>query len=133
MLGKPDGTIINNAPIVELCYKNDDLKDPMINEQHAIALNLATEKELRFIDNLARQINILLITYFNNINIELIDFKIEMGKDDNNNIMLADEISPDTCRLWDKQTGQRLDKDIFRKDLGNMMDGYTQVLKRILK
>lgn len=130
LLGIAEGTSIDNAPLVEICYKNDELKDPMINDQHAIALKLATQKELDEVYVLAKKINVLLIPLFARMNIELIDFKIEMGKDAEGEICLADEISPDTCRLWDKTTGQRLDKDVFRKDLGNMMDAYAEVLSR---
>ncbi len=130
LLGIAEGTSIDNAPLVEICYKNDELKDPMINDQHAIALKLATQKELDEVYVLAKKINALLIPLFAKMNIELIDFKIEMGKDAEGEICLADEISPDTCRLWDKTTGQRLDKDVFRKDLGNMMDAYAEVLSR---
>ncbi len=130
LLGIAEGTSIDNAPLVEICYKNDELKDPMINDQHAIALKLATQKELDEVYVLAKKINVLLIPLFARMNSELIDFKIEMGKDAEGEICLADEISPDTCRLWDKTTGQRLDKDVFRKDLGNMMDAYAEVLSR---
>lgn len=119
------------TPIFEICYKNDDLKDPMINDYHAMALNLATREELDRIYELTAKINELLVKFFDEIGIKLVDFKIEFGREKNGNIILADEISPDTCRLWDRKTNKKLDKDRFRRDLGNVEEAYQEVLKRI--
>ncbi len=129
-LGIPEGTIPPNV-IYELCYKNDEYKDPLINEHHAVALNLATYKELDYIMNVALKINDILKIILDKESIRLVDFKIEFGKNELGEILLADEISPDTCRLWDKQTNERLDKDCFRRDLGSVEEAYLKILKRI--
>ena len=118
-------------PVLEFCYKNDDLGDPMINNSHILAMELATEEELKLIEEYALKINKILIEYFKNINIELVDFKIEFGKTKDNQIILADEISPDTCRFWDATTHEKLDKDRFRRDLGNVEEAYKEVYKRL--
>ena len=126
----PEGTPAPR-PIYELCYKNDDLGDPLINEDHALALNAATEEELATLKKLTLQINQVLINLFDSIGILLVDFKIEFGKTLDGQIVLADEISPDTCRFWDKQTHKKLDKDRFRRDLGNVEDAYQEILNRL--
>jgi len=120
-------------PIYELCYKNDELGDPLINEDHALALNTATEAELAEIKALTLNINQVLIELFDSIDITLVDFKIEFGRKLDGTIVLADEISPDTCRLWDKKTQKKLDKDRFRRDLGNVEDAYQEILARLSK
>ncbi|MEG0958210.1 MAG: phosphoribosylaminoimidazolesuccinocarboxamide synthase [Erysipelotrichaceae bacterium] len=119
--------------IIEICYKKDELGDPMINDSHAIALKLVTRKELDIIYSLTKKINVALIELFNEISIDLIDFKIEFGKDKNGTILLADEISPDTCRLWDSKTQEKLDKDRFRRDLGRVEEAYLEILQRLDK
>ncbi|MBC2850653.1 phosphoribosylaminoimidazolesuccinocarboxamide synthase [Cetobacterium sp. 8H] len=125
-----EGKILN-SPIFEICYKKDELGDPMINDYHAIALDIATRKDLEEIYSQTKKINELLKSFFDQANIELVDFKIEFGKDVNGNIILADEISPDCCRLWDKETRKKLDKDRFRRDLGDVEEAYQEVLSRI--
>ena len=118
-------------PIFELCYKNDALGDPLINEDQAVyALQLTTQEHLATIKATALKINSILQKLFIKINIKLVDFKIEFGYDLNQNILLADEISPDSCRLWDLTTSQKLDKDIFRQDLGSLVDGYQEIINR---
>ncbi|WP_455256862.1 phosphoribosylaminoimidazolesuccinocarboxamide synthase [Peptoniphilus asaccharolyticus] len=119
------------TPTFELSYKNDDLGDPLMVEDHAIALGIITKEEYDYLKNETFKINELLKEFFGKINLNLVDFKIEYGKDENGNILLADEISPDTCRLWDKDTNQKYDKDIFRRDLGDLIEGYKEVLNRI--
>lgn len=118
-------------PIIELCYKNDDLSDPFINDYHALNLDLCTKEELEEIYNLTKKINKLLFDYFDKRDIILIDFKIEFGRNKDGEIILADEISPDSSRFWDKITLNKLDKDRFRRDLGNVIEGYKEILKRI--
>ena len=119
------------CPILEFSYKNDDLGDPFINKYYALALGLATEEEIDRIAELTFKVNEVLIQYFSSIGIDLIDFKIEFGRTPDGEIILADEISPDTCRLWDKETHEKLDKDRFRRDLGNVEDAYHEVFKRL--
>ena len=126
----PEGTHINNV-VYELCYKNDKLGDPLINEHHAVALNAATYDELNTIYNYTMKINEILKEIFSSINITLVDFKIEFGKTSDGEIVLADEISPDTCRLWDSTTNDKLDKDRFRRDLGKVIEAYEEILKRL--
>ncbi len=118
-------------PIFELSYKNDELNDPLINNDHAVALEIVTEEELENIRMQALKINSLLQKLYLKANLILVDFKIEFGRDKDGNIILADEISPDTCRLWDKDTNEKLDKDRFRRDLGSVMEAYEEVLRRI--
>jgi phosphoribosylaminoimidazole-succinocarboxamide synthase len=120
-------------PIYELCYKNDDLNDPLINDDHAIALKIATQDELDTIKSMTLSINKLLIDIFDEIGITLVDFKIEFGKLKDGSVVLADEISPDSCRLWDKSTQKKLDKDRFRRDLGHVEDAYQEILNRLKK
>ena len=128
-LGIAEGLKLDQ-PIFEICYKNDALADPLICDSHAITvLKVISEGELEAIKKLSFQINKILKDIFNNIGIDLIDFKLEFGYDNEGNIMLADEISPDSCRLWDKNNGEKLDKDIFRRDLGDLVTAYEKVAK----
>ena len=130
-LGLKEGTKLPFS-IVEFYYKNDELNDPLINDDHAMILNLVDErKELDILRDYGRKINEFLIDFFDKIGLILVDFKIEFGKDTNGNIILADEITPDSCRLWDKKTGKKMDKDLFRFDLGDINEAYQEVLKRI--
>lgn len=129
-LGIKEGTVLNNT-VYELCYKDDNLGDPLVNEHHAVALGLVSYEELKVIYNITYKVNELLKDLFNRVDITLVDFKIEFGRDKNNNIILADEISPDSCRLWDKNTNDRLDKDRFRKDLGHVSDAYKEIYRRL--
>ncbi len=117
--------------IFEICYKNDELGDPLINDHHAVALNLCTYDELHQIYDMTSTINNILSNLFLQEDILLVDFKIEFGKDRDGKILLADEISPDTCRLWDKNTLEKLDKDRFRRDLGSIEEAYIEILSRI--
>ena len=118
-VGIKEGTKINNT-IFEICYKNDEYGDPLINDYHAVAMGLATFDELKYIYETTSKINNLLKKVFDEEGITLVDFKIEFGKNSKGEILLADEITPDTCRLWDKATGKKLDKDRFRQDLGGI-------------
>ena len=128
--GVEEGTKLQN-PTLEFCLKDDDLGDPMIGEYHITALGLATRQELDLISEMTFKVNEVLKAYFAGIGIELIDFKIEFGKTSDGRIILADEISPDTCRLWDMETRQKLDKDRFRRDMGNVEDAYNEVFARL--
>ena len=119
------------CPTLEFSYKDDELGDPFINKYYALALGLATEEEIDTIIRYAFKVNEVMIKYFDSIGIELSDFKIEFGRLADGTIILADEISPDTCRLWDKETREKLDKDRFRRDLGNVEDAYAEVFKRL--
>ena len=130
LLGVEEGTEIPNV-IFELCYKKDALGDPLINEHHAVALGAATYDDIKYIFSITEKINSLLKSLFIKANILLIDFKIEFGKDNSGKIILADEISPDTCRLWDKDTMKKLDKDRFRRDLGDVREAYVEILQRL--
>jgi len=129
-VGIEEGTKPENT-IFEICYKNDEFGDPLINDHHAVAMGLATYDELKTIYEITGKINTLLLTAFGDEGIDLVDFKIEFGKNAAGEIVLADEISPDTCRLWDKVTGQKLDKDRFRRDLGSIEEAYIEILKRL--
>lgn len=129
-LGVAEGTKLA-CPVLEFSYKNDELGDPMINDYHALALNLATKEEIETIKDLTFKINEILIDYFKGIGIELVDFKLEFGRTSDGKIILADEISPDTCRFWDIRTHEKLDKDRFRRDLGNVEGAYEEIFKRI--
>ena len=124
--------IIFDEPTIEFSYKNDKLGDPLINSYHAIALKLATKEEIEIIKKYAFKINEKMKKFFISINVKLIDFKLEFGKLADNKIVLADEISPDTCRFWDATTNEKLDKDRFRRDLGNVEGAYKEMMKRIL-
>lgn len=128
----PEGTKIDNT-IFELCYKNDKLGDPLINNDHAVALKIATYDELKTIYDLTMKINEILKKIFTDMNITLVDFKIEFGKTSDGEIVLADEISPDTCRFWDMTTNDKLDKDRFRRDLGKVIEAYEEILSRLQK
>lgn len=128
--GVEEGKVLNN-PTLEYCLKDDALDDPMINDYHITAIGAATKEDLETISNLTFKINSFLKDYFLKLNIELVDFKIEFGKTPDGQIILADEISPDTCRLWDATTHQKLDKDRFRRDLGDVEEAYIEVAKRI--
>ncbi|KAA6225526.1 MULTISPECIES: phosphoribosylaminoimidazolesuccinocarboxamide synthase [unclassified Campylobacter] len=131
-LGIKDGTVLPFA-LVEFCLKDDALGDPFINDEHCLLLNLVKDKEqIAQIKTIARKINEILLNFFDTKNLRLIDFKIELGLTKDNELVLADEISPDSCRFWDKDTNEKLDKDRFRQDLGNVKMAYEEVLKRIL-
>lgn len=129
-LGFEEGIELNHA-IVEFYYKNDALGDPLITEDHIDLLEIATSGEVHQLRKNALQINEVLKALFKECRVRLIDFKLEFGVTDDGSILLADEISPDTCRLWDMETNQKLDKDVFRRDLGNLTDGYTEILNRL--
>ncbi|VWL85522.1 phosphoribosylaminoimidazolesuccinocarboxamide synthase [Oceanivirga miroungae] len=129
-LGITEGTKINNT-IFELCYKNDEYGDPLINNDHAVALNLASYEELDKIYEVTMKINELLKKKFEELGIILVDFKIEFGKNSKGEILLADEITPDTCRFWDMKTMKKLDKDRFRFDLGDVEDAYLEIFRRL--
>ena len=132
-LGIEDGTVLNE-PLIEYCLKNDELGDPLISKEHIYAFNWATKKEIEKIDKQLHRINDFLVGMFRGIGIKLVDFKVEFGRIEKNgkkDIILADEISPDTCRLWDATTDKKLDKDRFRKDLGNLVEGYQEVARRL--
>jgi phosphoribosylaminoimidazole-succinocarboxamide synthase len=124
--------IIFDEPTIEFSYKNDKLGDPLINSYHAIALKLATKEEIETIKKYAFKINEEMKKFFISINVKLIDFKLEFGKLKDGKIVLADEISPDTCRFWDATTNEKLDKDRFRRDLGNVEGAYKEMMKRII-
>ncbi|AMJ41921.1 phosphoribosylaminoimidazolesuccinocarboxamide synthase [Anaerotignum propionicum] len=130
-LGLAEGTKMKST-VLEYCYKDDELGDPMINEYHILAMEFATKEEIDLIAKYSFKINEILSNYLKDANIELIDFKLEFGKTADGQIVLADEISPDTCRFWDTVTGEKLDKDRFRRDLGNVEDAYQEVLKRLM-
>lgn len=124
--------IVFDAPTIEFSYKNDDLGDPLINDYHALALKLATREEIERIKEMAFKVNEVMKTYFDHLNVTLVDFKLEFGKTADGTIILADEISPDTCRLWDKDTGEKLDKDRFRRDMGGVEEAYQEVMRRLM-
>lgn len=129
-LGLKEGTIPDNT-IFEISYKNDELGDPLINDHHAVALKACTYDELKIIYDLAAKVNEVLKRLFDSRGVTLVDFKIEFGKTKDGQIVLADEISPDTARLWDKKTNNKLDKDRFRRDLGNVIEAYEEILNRL--
>ena len=124
--------IVFEQPTIEFSYKNDDLGDPLINEYHALALKLATREEIDTIKALAFRTNALMKDFFKKINVDLVDFKLEFGRLSDGTIVLADEISPDTCRFWDSRTHEKLDKDRFRRDLGNVEGASQEMMRRIL-
>lgn len=124
--------IVFDEPTVEFSYKNDDLGDPLMNAYHAIALKLATREEIEQIKAMAFKVNEVMKQYFDSLNVILVDFKLEFGKTMDGKIVLADEISPDTCRLWDKTTKEKLDKDRFRRDMGGVEEAYQEIMKRIM-
>lgn len=129
-VGIEEGLVLDE-PIFEICYKNDEYGDPMLNDDHAVAMKLATRDELKFLREETLKINEVMKEFFLNMGLKLVDFKLEFGKDAQGNIILADEISPDTCRLWDVDTNEKLDKDRFRRDLGDLVQGYEEVLARM--
>ncbi len=129
-LGIKEGTVPSNT-IFEICYKNDELGDPLINDHHAVAVGAATYDELAKIYELTAKVNKELKAMFAEIGVNLIDFKVEFGRTADGEIVLADEISPDCCRLWDAKTNDHLDKDRFRRDLGDVMGAYVEILKRL--
>ncbi|ROI08855.1 phosphoribosylaminoimidazolesuccinocarboxamide synthase [Chryseobacterium sp. H3056] len=131
-LGVAEG-IKSPVTIFDICYKKDELGDPLINDHHAVFLGAATYEELDEMYELTSDINDILIDLFDKMNIILVDFKIELGKDSSGKIILADEISPDTCRLWDKDTMKKLDKDRFRRDLGEVTEAYVEIYERLKK
>ena len=124
--------IVFDEPTIEFSYKNDDLGDPLINDYHALALKLATKEEIELIKKYAFAVNDLLKGFMKEIGIDLVDFKLEFGKTSDGTIVLADEISPDTCRLWDEKTHEKLDKDRFRRDLGGAEEAYEEVMRRLM-
>ncbi len=129
-LGVPEGTELKTT-IFEISYKDDALGDPLVNDYHAVAIGAATWDELKTIYEITGKINEILKAFWLERGIRLIDFKIEFGKDSQGNILLADEISPDTCRFWDAKTNEKLDKDRFRRDLGNVKEAYVEILNRM--
>ena len=130
-LGLEEGTKLNKT-VLEYCYKDDDLGDPMVNEYHILAMDYASKEELDTIAKYAFAVNDILTEYLKEVNIELVDFKLEFGRLADGTIVLADEISPDTCRFWDSITNEKLDKDRFRRDMGGVEDAYQEVMKRLL-
>ena len=124
--------IVFDEPTIEFSYKNDDLGDPLLNSYHALALKLATREEIELIKKYAFMVNDLLKGFMKEIGIDLVDFKLEFGKTADGQIVLADEISPDTCRLWDEKTHEKLDKDRFRRDLGGAEEAYEEVMRRLM-
>lgn len=131
-LGLEEGALIS-PPLVEFYYKKDELNDPFVSEAHIQMMELVTPSQVESLKHMALEVNHLLKSFFEKININLIDFKMEFGLESSGKIILADEVSPDTCRLWDKTTNEKLDKDRFRQDLGGIQSGYTEVLTRIQK
>ena len=129
-LGIPEGTKLKET-VLEYSYKNDELGDPMINDYHVYAMGLATREEMAKISSMAFAVNKILSEYLKPLGIELIDFKLEFGRF-RGDIILADEISPDTCRFWDSKTGEKLDKDRFRRDLGHVEEAYQEILRRLM-
>jgi phosphoribosylaminoimidazole-succinocarboxamide synthase len=129
-IGYPEGTKLKST-VLEYCYKDDALGDPMINDYHIRAMGLATDEEMKNIAEYSLKINEILTEYLKEASIELIDFKLEFGRFQGK-IILADEISPDTCRFWDSKTGEKLDKDRFRRDLGNVEEAYQEILRRLM-
>ncbi len=121
-----------DAPTIEFSYKDDALGDPLINSYHALALKLATKEEIEQIEKMAFKVNEVMQAYFDSLNVILVDFKLEFGKTTDGQIVLADEISPDTCRLWDKTTREKLDKDRFRRDMGGVEDAYQEIMRRLM-
>ncbi len=128
--GVPEG-IVFDEPTIEFSYKNDDLGDPLLNTYHALALKLATKAEIELIEQYSFRVNAFLKAYFLKLGVKLIDFKLEFGKLPDGTIVLADEISPDTCRFWDVNTNEKLDKDRFRRDMGGVEDAYREIFKRV--
>ena len=130
-LGLEEGAKLKKT-VLEYCYKDDALGDPMVNEYHIAAMGWASEEEMRTIAGYALKIDEILSEYLGEVGIELIDFKLEFGRTGDGTIILADEISPDTCRFWDSKTGEKLDKDRFRRDMGGVEDAYKEIMKRLM-
>mgnify|MGYP004677048449 CR=1 FL=1 len=128
--GVEEGIVVK-IPTIEFSYKNDELHDPLINAYHALALKLATKEEIETIKKLAFKVNEILVPFMLNLGIRLVDFKLEFGRLADGTIVLADEISPDTCRLWDATTHEKLDKDRFRRDMGGVEEAYNEIMYRI--
>ena len=124
--------IVFDEPTIEFSYKNDELGDPLMNAYHAIALKAATREEIETIKAMAFKVNEVMKQYFDTLNVILVDFKLEFGKTADGKIVLADEISPDTCRMWDKTTKEKLDKDRFRRDMGGVEEAYQEIMKRVM-
>ncbi len=129
-LGMEEGTVLAE-PIVEFYFKDDDLGDPLVTEDHIRVLNVASPEQVSVLRDMALQINQVLIDHFASCRVRLVDFKLEFGVTEEGEIILADEISPDTCRLWDETSNEKFDKDVFRRDLGNLTDAYEEILKRL--
>ena len=125
--------IVFDAPTIEFSYKNDDLGDPLINEYHALALKLASKEEIEQIKKYAFAVNDVLKAFWSECGVTIVDFKLEFGRTSDGAIVLADEISPDTCRLWDSKTHEKLDKDRFRRDMGGVEDAYSEIMRRLLR
>ncbi len=123
--------IVFAEPTIEFSYKNDDLHDPLINSYHALALGLATKEEIETIKKMAFKVNEVMKEYFKGLGVTLVDFKLEFGRLPDGTIVLADEISPDTCRFWDSKTNEKLDKDRFRRDMGGVEDAYNEMMRRV--
>lgn len=130
-LGLPEGTPMQET-VIEYCYKDDALGDPMVNEYHIAAMGWATRWEVDAIAAYALQVNAFLAGYLKEVGVDLVDFKLEFGRLPDGTLVLADEISPDTCRFWDSRTGEKLDKDRFRRDLGGVEDAYQEMMRRLL-
>ena len=129
-LGIPEGTPLRK-PVIEYCYKCDELDDPMVNEYHIAAMGWATDEQMKLIAEYALKVDSVLIRFFKEINVELIDFKLEFGVTSDGTLVLADEISPDTCRFWDATTHEKLDKDRFRRDMGGVEEAYIEMARRL--
>ena len=129
-LGLPEGTPLK-TPVLEYCYKNDELGDPLLNRYHIMVLDIASVNELDEIEHISFCVNQILSNFLKSKNIKLIDFKLEFGRDERNKIVLADEISPDNCRFWDISTNEKLDKDRFRRDMGGVEEAYQEMLHRV--
>ena len=123
--------IVFDEPTIEFSYKNDDLHDPLLNAYHAIALKLATREEIETIKTMAFRVNVVMTVYFRTLGVRLVDFKLEFGRLADGTLVLADEISPDTCRFWDLKTNEKLDKDRFRRDMGGVEDAYREMMHRV--
>ncbi len=130
-LGLDEGVVLTKT-VLEFCYKDDALGDPMVNQYHIAAMGWATDDEMKLLSSYALKVNDALREYLKDLNIDLIDFKLEFGRLSDGTIVLADEISPDTCRFWDTVTHEKLDKDRFRRDLGKVEDAYQEIMKRLM-
>lgn len=129
-LGLEEGTPMK-MPVLEFSYKDDDLGDPMVNDYHILAAEIATREDIDTLAEVSLKVNQIMLAFFKEVGVDLIDFKIEFGKTSDGEIILADEISPDTCRFWDIKTGEKLDKDRFRRDMGGVEEAYDEMMKRI--